>query len=102
MVADGSTVPELWDQLAEAAMTSGCRELLHLDGLGEASAGPPEAEPGEQDGDGDEDAGFGPLEGPEVVGRVIGEVLAQAEAADPVRAGLGGGVGPSIAGWRAR
>src|SRR5829696_8472593 len=63
---------------------------------GEASAGPPEAEPGEQDGDGDKDAGFGPLEGPEVVGGVVGEVLAQAEAADPVGAHLGGGVGPAV------
>jgi hypothetical protein len=73
-----------------------CRGCSTVGGSGEASAGPPEAEPSEQDGDGDKDAGFGPLQRPEVVGGVVGEVLAQAEAPDPVGTHLGCGVGPAV------
>src|SRR6266516_3221135 len=75
---------------------------------GEASAGPPEAEPGQQYCGGDEDAGFGELQGPEVAAGLVGEVLAQAEAADPVQTGIRslvlaavlrvGGAGEEVAG----
>src|SRR5262245_59074831 len=60
-----------------------------VSGSGDASADPPEAEPGEQDGEANEDAGLRPLQGPEVAGGVVGEVLAQAEGAHPLLAGLG-------------
>src|SRR5262245_65274947 len=77
--------------LHEIGATTGrrvCRQSV-VGGSADASADPPEAEPGEQDGEPNEDAGLGPLQWPKVAGGVVGEVLAQTLCAEPLLAELG-------------
>src|SRR6266550_1781425 len=78
-VADGE-----WDEVcAGAAATSSV-------GSSQPVAGPPEAEPGEEAREGEEQRRLRPLQGPEVVGRLVDHPLPVALLVEPGEAGLDG------------